>query len=91
MMVDASLKDFIKILLDDKAVVNDSVSDLVRHRVATAACKASLKAGHVLSTLQIETFLKTYLSTKNIPLCPHGRPIMLAYNKSKLETLFARK
>lgn len=91
MMVNASLKDFMTILLNDKAVVNDNLSDLVKHRVATAACKASIKAGDVLSTIQIEAFLENYFKTKNVPLCPHGRPIMLVYSKGKLETLFARK
>lgn len=91
MMANASLKEFIQVLLNDKAVVNDNISDLVKHRVATAACKASIKAGDVLSSLQIEVFLQNYFTTKNVPLCPHGRPIMLVFNKNKLETLFARK
>lgn len=91
MMANASLKEFIQVLLNDKAVVNDNISDLVKHRVATAACKASIKAGDVLSSLQIEAFLQNYFTTKNVPLCPHGRPIMLVFNKNKLETLFARK
>ena len=91
MMANASLKHFIQVLHNDKAVVNDSISDLVKHRVATAACKASIKAGDVLSSVQIEAFLQNYFTTKNVPLCPHGRPIMLIFNKNKLETLFARK
>ena len=91
MMANAPVKDFVKVLLNDKAVVNDSLSELVKHRVATAACKASIKAGHVLSPTQIDLFIKNYFTTKNVPLCPHGRPIMLIYNQNKLETLFARK
>ena len=90
-MANASLKDFIKVMLNDKAVVNDNISELVKHRVATAACKASIKAGDVLSSVQIETFMNHYFKTKNVPLCPHGRPIMLVFNQNKLETLFARK
>ncbi|MBS7401255.1 MAG: DNA mismatch repair endonuclease MutL [Eubacteriales bacterium] len=91
MMIHASLKDFITVLLNDKAVVNDNFSELIQHRVATAACKASIKAGQILSQVQIESFLKNYFTTKNVPLCPHGRPIMLVYSQSKLESLFARK
>ncbi len=90
-MVNASLKDFIKVLLNDKTVINDNASDLVKHRVATAACKASIKAGDIMSSMQIETFMNNYFKTKNVPLCPHGRPIMLVFNQNKLETLFARK
>lgn len=91
MMVNASLKDFIKVLLDDKTIVNDSLSEVVKHRVATAACKASIKAGDVLSNEQITVFMNDYFKSKNVPLCPHGRPIMLTFNQNKLETLFARK
>jgi len=91
MMINASLKDFMTVLLNDKAVVNDNLSDLIKHRVATAACKASIRAGDTLSTTQIELFLQNYFTTKNVPLCPHGRPIMLVYPQSKLESLFARK
>lgn len=90
-MAHSSVKDFVTVLLNDKAVVGDNISELIKHRVATAACKASIKAGDVLSSMQIDAFLKNYFTTKNVPLCPHGRPIMLVFNKNKLETLFARK
>lgn len=86
-----TLKDFMRIILNDKAVINGNVRDLIQHRVATAACKASIKAGEILSTTQIEAFLENYFKTKNVPLCPHGRPIMLTFSQSKLESLFARK
>lgn len=90
-MANVSLKDFVTVMLNDKTVVSDNISELVKHRVATAACKASIKAGDILSSVQIETFMNNYFKTKNVPLCPHGRPIMLVFNQSKLETLFARK
>ena len=91
MMINASLKDFIMVLLNEKAVVNENPSELIQHRVATAACKASIKAGLTLSHEQIDMLLKNYFKTKNVPLCPHGRPIMLVFSQSKLESLFARK
>ena len=90
-MMNASLKDFITVLLNEKSAVNDNLSDLIKHRVATAACKASIKAGDILSPMQIDAFLQNYFATKNVPLCPHGRPIMLVYPQGKLESLFARK
>lgn len=90
-MSNSRVKDFLMVLLDDKEIVDASLSDTVKHKVATSACKASLKAGEVLSHEQIEYFLANYFANKNIPLCPHGRPIMLVYPKSKLESLFARR
>lgn len=90
-MSDARVNDFLHILLDDNEIVDTNLSDTIKHKVATNACKVSLKAGEVLSHEQIEYFLAHYFANKNIPLCPHGRPIMLVYSKSKLESLFARK
>ena len=90
-MANASLKDFMTVLLNDKAVVGGNISNLIQHQIATAACKASIKAGEILSSVQIDSFLKNYFSTKNVPLCPHGRPIMLVFTQSKMESLFARK
>lgn len=90
-MVNVSLKDFIVVLLNEKPAVNENLSKVIQHRVATTACKASIRAGEVLSKEQIELLLKNYFTTKNVPLCPHGRPIMLVYSQSKLETMFARK
>lgn len=90
-MINASLKDFIVVLLNEKPAVNENLSKLIQHRVATTACKASIRAGEILSHEQIELLLKNYFATKNVPLCPHGRPIMLIYSQSKLESLFARK
>lgn len=90
-MVNVPLKDFIVVLLNEKPAVNENLSKLIQHRVATTACKASIRAGEVLSKEQIELLLKNYFTTKNVPLCPHGRPIMLVFSQNKLETMFARK
>ena len=90
-LTQTAVNDFMSVLLNDKELVNASLSEMVKHKVATMACKASIRAGDVLSTPQIEKFLEHYFVTKNVPLCPHGRPIMLIFNQSKLESLFARK
>ncbi len=91
LMINASLKEFMSVLLNEKPAVNKNLSKLIRHRVASAACKASIRSGDVFSNEQIDLLLKNYFATKNVPLCPHGRPIMLVYSQNKLETLFARK
>lgn len=90
-MSQGGVSEFLTALLNDKEIVAVTLSEVLKHKVATMACKASIKAGEILSDAQIAYFLAHYLTTKNVPLCPHGRPIMLTYTKSKLESLFARK
>lgn len=90
-MEQKTINEFMNFILNDKEIIDTTLSETIKHKVATNACKASIRAGDILSTKQIEYFLDHYFATKNIPLCPHGRPIMLIYTKSKLESLFARK
>ena len=90
-MEQKTVNEFMNFILNDKEIIDTTLSETIKHKVATNACKASIRAGDVLSTQQIEYFLDHYFATKNVPLCPHGRPIMMTYTKSKLESLFARK
>jgi DNA mismatch repair protein MutL len=87
----AGVKEFLRVLLADKDVTDDKLSDMLKDKIASIACKASIKAGATLSPEQIELFIKRYQTSNIVPLCPHGRPIMLAYSKSRMESLFARK
>jgi DNA mismatch repair protein MutL len=87
----ASVKDFLTVLLCDKEVIDDKLSDLLKDKIARAACRASIKAGFNMSHEQIEIFLKRYKESRVVPLCPHGRPIMICFSKLKLEQMFARK
>lgn len=90
-MEQKTVNEFMNFILNDKEIIDTTLSETIKHKVATTACKASIRAGDILSTQQIEYFLDHYFATKNVPLCPHGRPIMMIYTKSKLESLFARK
>ena len=90
-MEQKTVNEFMNFILNDKEIIDTTLSETIKHKVATNACKASIRAGDVLSTRQIEYFLDHYFATKNVPLCPHGRPIMMIYTKSKMESLFARK
>jgi DNA mismatch repair protein MutL len=83
--------EFLRVLLADRDIIRDKLSDILKDRIAMAACKASIKGGDALSPEQIQSFLTHYRQTNIVPLCPHGRPIMIVYSKSKIEGLFGRK
>ncbi len=58
---------------------------------AMMACKAAVKAGDELSTLQIEELLKSLYKTKHRLTCPHGRPTTWVISQYDLEKTFKRK
>ena len=83
--------EFMRAVLSDRELQSDKLSEYLRDRIATMACKASIRAGDIMTDEQIASFIANYQKTNIIPLCPHGRPIMLVYSKSKTESLFGRK
>lgn len=58
---------------------------------AMMACKAAVKAGDELSTMQIEELLKSLYRTEHRLTCPHGRPTTWLISQYELEKTFKRK
>ena len=84
---DMDLSVFIKEILSDKA---EKGSDLVRDKLAYAACRSSIKGNTYLDKDEIASLMDTYFK-KGLPLqCPHGRPAYFVYTKKELEKLFKR-
>ena len=67
-----------------------SLLDLRIHVISTMACKASLKANRVLSTLEMHCLLNDLLKCDNPYTCPHGRPTAIIYSTNELDKLFKR-
>ncbi len=65
-------------------------SELVENRIATMACKASIKGGQRISMAEAEALLKELFTLDNPYLCPHGRPTMIAMSKQDLDKKFKR-
>ena len=55
------------------------------------ACRAAIKAGQTLYPEEINQLLIDFIKSPQNYTCPHGRPLYIFYNKSKLESLFLRK
>lgn len=63
---------------------------LYNYAIATAACKASLKANTYLTHLEMETIISDLFKCDDPYTCPHGRPTMVRYSKYELEKFFKR-
>jgi DNA mismatch repair protein MutL len=64
--------------------------DLRDHIIATAACKASVKAGDPLEPEEMTGLMDALFKTTNPYLCPHGRPIILHLSVDELMKRFHR-
>ncbi len=56
----------------------------------TVACKAAIKAGTKISTLEMQKLAEKVLLSKDIMYCPHGRPVSFEIKKRELEKMFGR-
>lgn len=64
--------------------------DLIRHRIATSACKAAVKGNQTLSIKEADKLIDELLGLENPYHCPHGRPTIVAMTKYELEKKFKR-
>ncbi len=67
-----------------------SVYDTKIHDIATAACKAAVKANDKLSFQETHEMISKLLKLENPFSCPHGRPTIIEITKYELEKLFKR-
>lgn len=64
--------------------------ELIRHRIATSACKAAVKGNQILSVVEADKLIDELLGLENPYHCPHGRPTIVAMTKYELEKKFKR-
>lgn len=65
------------------------LEELLKDKLATAACKAAVKGGDDLSKAEIDELFR--LIDGNLGLkCPHGRPVVAKLTKYELEKMFKR-
>ena len=58
---------------------------------ASLACRAAIKANHVLSGEEVSALCRDLEETPFNRTCPHGRPISISFPLSEIERLFKRK
>ncbi len=58
--------------------------------LATMACKAAVKAGTTLSTIEIDKLLNDMVKADLFSHCPHGRPVVKIFPKGDIKKWFYR-
>ena len=64
--------------------------ELFTARLATMACKAAVKGNHSMSPQEADKLIDELLTLENPYNCPHGRPTIIAMNKTEIEKKFKR-
>ena len=67
----------------------DFLSDFMR--VATQACRASVKAGDKLSQEEKQGLIEGFRRLRPPYTCPHGRPIITELTLTQMEKSFRRR
>lgn len=84
------VKEFMgEILADTEGLKDKGLDEILKDRIATAACKHAVKGGMQLTDGEIDALFK--LIDGNMGLkCPHGRPVCVALSKRDIEKMFKR-
>lgn len=88
-----SIESGIKCILNDIEVSSGSTAPIeenVSNIFATMACYSAIRAGKILSDLEIKALLKQMDEFSLSSFCPHGRPVYIEYPFTKLDTEFCR-
>lgn len=59
--------------------------------IATMACKAAVKAGRALAREEMEFLVSELFTTETPGLCPHGRPVIIRLDRSRIERTLGRE
>lgn len=80
---------FAEILSSMESLRAIRLADLLKDKLASAACKAAIKGGESLSEREVRALLEKMDGNMGLK-CPHGRPVAVLVKKSELEKLFKR-
>ena len=86
-------KDFTKNEIIDmitELTADKKIDELKEERIARKACRKSIKAGQLLSRVEMERIIIDLDQAKNPLSCPHGRPTIINISLSELEKKFKR-
>jgi DNA mismatch repair protein MutL len=54
------------------------------------ACKAAIKAGQSLNSLEMQELLKLMKESRAFTHCPHGRPVVRMFSAADIQKWFHR-
>lgn len=80
---------FSEILGDIGGYRSIRLSDILKDKLASAACKAAVKGGMVLTKEEIDALFALMDGDMGLK-CPHGRPVVVKMSRTELEKMFKR-
>ncbi|MBI2136475.1 DNA mismatch repair endonuclease MutL [Candidatus Woesearchaeota archaeon] len=83
-------KEFLKDVINEAANAIKLTDKFIEHKIATKACRASIKAGDNLTLPQMNDLLKRLANCENPFNCPHGRPTIINMTLYEFEKKFKR-
>lgn len=82
---------FIQILDELSHETNmDRTPDVINYKIASMACKASVKGNTKMTRQEMEALLDELLTLDNPYNCPHGRPTIISMSKYEIDKKFKR-
>lgn len=86
-----SAQGYFSEILDNLKNLGKGTAREIRYlRIATVACKASIKANDELSMTEMQHLINELRFLKEPFTCPHGRPTMIRFTNTELEKMFRR-
>ena len=87
-----SEKDMFIQILDELSSESsfDSTPDVINYKIASMACKASVKGNTRMTREEMEALLDELLTLENPYNCPHGRPTIISMTKYEVDKKFKR-
>ncbi len=82
---------FYEIVQNLKQSMFDLTPETVEKILHTIACRSATKANDDSTKEQLFELVKAIYSNENIRTCPHGRPVILVFPKSRFDSDFRRK
>jgi len=82
-------KNALFILLEEMG--GEEITGKRKKLLATLACRTAVKAGERLNREKMDYLVEELFKTSNPSLCPHGRPVVLRIEKSRIEKSLKRQ
>ena len=68
----------------------DRTPDVINYKIASMACKASVKGNTKMTVMEMEALLDELLTLDNPYNCPHGRPTIISMTRYEIDKKFKR-
>ncbi len=85
-----NLKGFFdEVLAQTESLRAIKLADLLKDKLASAACKAAVKGGETLTREEVSALMQKMDGNMGLK-CPHGRPVAVKLSRTEIEKMFKR-